>query len=350
MNAEDDFDYWTEEAPAPEKPAESPLLIEIIDGVEPLDDQFGVAVPKTVPDALYEALFGQPEPTKDELANSKGDSAKVPPLHTYAILDAAKVTNLPEMLDTSGLDHRCLFKGKAEDELKSVAPWLVRLQDGNTFNRNMFTLSTTPWHLWGSEPGIYLRSRGTLDDVWKHFRKLTKVQDENQKWYYFRYWERQVLANLGSGLFDDLANAMFFSRGVEIKGIFVIDITASKVLQYQPCHTTFATNAVPRLSTAFLGALDTATSHRKCREEITALRRTAPFQNDQSIDDQQLVDLRNWLFSKGFKQTEQRLVAMQLYLQAYFNNRVTLATEILSDTASGAGIRLWKLQKMFELK
>lgn len=206
MNAEDDFDYWTDETPAPEKPAGSLLFVETINGVEPLDGQFGVDVPKTVPDVLYDALFGQVEPTKDEMANAKGYFAKVPPLHTYAILDAARVTNLPEMLETSGLDHRCLFKGKAEDELKNVAPWLVRLEEGNTFTRNMFTLSKAPWHLWGSESGIYLRSRGTLDDVWKHFRKLTKVQDENQKWYYFRFWERQILANLGSGFFDDLGS------------------------------------------------------------------------------------------------------------------------------------------------
>ncbi|MEP4929489.1 MAG: hypothetical protein ABJT31_17080, partial [Hyphomicrobiales bacterium] len=60
---------------------------------------------KTVPDALYEPLFGQPDDT---------------PLHTYAILDAAKFPNLPELLEVSGLVHRCLFKGDAFDELKDA--------------------------------------------------------------------------------------------------------------------------------------------------------------------------------------------------------------------------------------
>ncbi|MEP3892387.1 MAG: DUF4123 domain-containing protein [Litorimonas sp.] len=146
--------------------------------MKPLDEQFGVAVLKTVPDALYEPLFGQPDDT---------------PLHTYAILDAAKFPNLPELLEVSGLVHRCLFKGDAFDELKDVAPWIVQLEDGNAFTRNLFTQTDAPWHLWDAEAGIYVRSGGTLDDMWKHFRKFTRVQDEQGKWFYFRFWETQCL-------------------------------------------------------------------------------------------------------------------------------------------------------------
>ena len=45
------------------------LHIEEIKGVEPLDSQFGVHPPETVPDALYQPLFGQqPNPTPAEVA------------------------------------------------------------------------------------------------------------------------------------------------------------------------------------------------------------------------------------------------------------------------------------------
>jgi len=148
-----------------------------IEGVVPLDAQFCVEHPKTVPDALYEPLFGQPDITGGALAAAGGDLVRLPPLQTYAILDAAKVLSLPEMLEASGLEHRCLFKGAAYDEMKDVAPWIVRLEEGNSFTRNLFTRSDVPWHMWDSEPGIYLRSIGTLNDMWKHFRKFTRVQD-----------------------------------------------------------------------------------------------------------------------------------------------------------------------------
>ncbi|MEP3348060.1 MAG: DUF4123 domain-containing protein [Litoreibacter sp.] len=165
------------------------LSIETIEGVKPLDAQFGIADPKTVPDVLYRPLFGQPESTDADLEQIGGDPKKVLSLHTYAILDAAKITGLPELLAASRLEHRCLFKGDAYDELKDVAPWIVRLKDGDGFTRYLFTHSNAEWHLWDKEPGIYRRSRGTLDDMWGHFRKFTKVKDEDGKWYYFRFWE-----------------------------------------------------------------------------------------------------------------------------------------------------------------
>lgn len=174
MNDDEFDDYWVQSPKTVQAPTQPALQIETIDGVEPLDAQLGVTEFKTVPDALYEPLFGQPDDTN---------------LHTYAILDAAKVPNLPELLEVSGLEHRCLFKGDAYDELKDVAPWIVQLEDENNFTRNLFTRSDAPWHVWDNEPGIYLRSGGTLDDMWKHFRKFTRIQEENGKWVYFRFWD-----------------------------------------------------------------------------------------------------------------------------------------------------------------
>jgi len=174
------------------------LYIEEIEGVEPLDSQFGVHPPKTVPDALYEPLFGQPDPTPAEVANY-GGADKVPPLHTYAILDAAKVVNFVEMLEASGLEYRCLFKGDAAEEMRDVAPYVVRLEEDVDFTRNLFSHDPeqeVPWFMWDREPGIYVRSRGSLEEMWRHFRKFTKVQDEDGKWFYFRFWEPRVLLTL----------------------------------------------------------------------------------------------------------------------------------------------------------
>lgn len=171
--------------------AEGYLHIEEIEGVEPLDAQFGVHPLKTVPDALYEPLFGQPEPSAAEVVQY-GGADKVPPLNTYAILDAAKVVNFVVMLEASGLEYRCLFKGKAAEEMRDVAPYVVRLEEGNDFTRNLFSKDPeqdVPWFMWDKKPGIYVRSRGALADMWKHFRKFTKVQDENGKWFYVRFFD-----------------------------------------------------------------------------------------------------------------------------------------------------------------
>ncbi|WP_179381730.1 DUF4123 domain-containing protein [Jannaschia marina] len=177
-------DYWTnlpgETAKGEGAEAESAITVETIEGVEPLDDQLGVAEPLSVPTALRDPLFGQP----DIIAGRS-----VLPLHTYAVLDAARVPGLPEMLDGSGLDHACLFQGQAASELRDVAPWLVRLEESHGLTRALFTRGDGPNHLWDKEPGIFLRSQEALDAVRKHLRKFTKVRDEDGRWYYARFWE-----------------------------------------------------------------------------------------------------------------------------------------------------------------
>lgn len=220
----DTDDRWTpEEIQEMSASDDMPLLsVETIETVEPLDGQLWEDAPKTVPDALYAPLFGQPEPTGAEIMAAGGDAGDVPPMQTYAILDAAKLINLPELLETSRLEYRCLFKGDAHDELKDVAPYIVRLQEGNTFARRLFSVGKAPWFMWDKGPGIYVRSRGSLVDMWRHFRKFTRVQDGSGKWFYFRFWEGlhivEFLAgthrdNIISFWHDDLCSVHVFHDG-----------------------------------------------------------------------------------------------------------------------------------------
>lgn len=181
------------------------LRIESIRNVGPLDAQLGVASKKTIPDALADALFGQPEPTIADINTSESEPDPLPSLRTFAILDAAKVTNLPELLERSDLEHRCLFKGQAYDDLKNVAPWIVQLEPDNAFTRHLFTRSDADWHIWDAAPGIYLRSQKSLDLIWRHFRKFTRIQDEQGKWYYFRLWEPRWTAHVMQALPEDQA-------------------------------------------------------------------------------------------------------------------------------------------------
>ncbi|WP_417262041.1 DUF4123 domain-containing protein [Celeribacter sp.] len=168
------------------------LRIEEIEGVMPLDHQRDIWPLKTVPDLLFDHMFGQPD---------SSDSSTIS-LKTYAVLDAAKVFGLREILEASDLNFRCLFKGEAEENYEDAAPYLVELKDQNAFTRTLFTHlpeqpeNLTSRHMWHKAPGLYLRSRSSFDDVWTHFRKFTRVQDQSGKWYYFRFWEGNMLGKL----------------------------------------------------------------------------------------------------------------------------------------------------------
>ncbi|WP_157831891.1 DUF4123 domain-containing protein [Thalassospira marina] len=174
------------------------LDIKEIPGIEPLDGQFGVYPRKTVPDGLLEPLFGEVEPTAAEISFYDG-LENVPPLKTYAVIDAGKLTGGASAIETCGMPWRCMFKGKAAVELGDVAPYLIELDRGANFTRILFThdpnanAQATTRHLWHREPAIYIRSRADIDDLWKHFRRFTRIQDEMGKWYYLRFWEPEHL-------------------------------------------------------------------------------------------------------------------------------------------------------------
>ncbi len=212
--------------------AGSNLSTEVIRDVAPLDVQLGVDDVKAVPEKLLKALFSQSEKSSFQHEEFRGGNENLPPMRTYAVVDAAKVQNLPDMIEASGLTYRCLFKGKAYDELMEAAPWLVELEEGNAFTRNLFTRSNAQWHLWGAEPGIYVRSRSTFEKVWSHFRKLTKIQDVHGNWFYFRFWEAGGLNALFQSWVDapnQLAAFFVMPEGLGVDSVICVDANTGTV-------------------------------------------------------------------------------------------------------------------------
>lgn len=173
------------------------LRANVIDGVMPLDALIGISPRKSVPEGLREPLFSYWQPSHKTAVGAASGAGTVgeraQDLATFAILDAAKTVNLPELLEDSGLEHRCLFKGAAFETLKNVAPWLVRLDEESKLTRNLFTKSEACWHLWGRFSGMFIRTPSGFDDVWRHFRKFTQLRDEKGQVLYLRFWDRAVL-------------------------------------------------------------------------------------------------------------------------------------------------------------
>ena len=299
MSVEDDFDPWIQ-FPAASEQVGSALHVEVIDGVQPLDDQFGAEFSKAVPDALHEILFGQLKPGDAGMAKAGGNPENVPPLNTYAILDGAKVTNLPELLDTSGLKHRCLFKGQAFEDLKHVAPWIVHLEEDGGFTRNLFTRSNAPWHLWDAEPGIYLRSRGTLDEMWTHFRKFTKVQDASGKWYYLRLHDPRAMVYYLDGLKASHVRVqqVFTPRvGVAVHSIIAISVRDETVSVLRPMVDVVPSSAPTQDGEIF--ELDSRYTEDFLSASVLLLRKYAPELN--TMNDRELM----WLARQNVRSFHQ---------------------------------------------
>ncbi len=209
LNLPDDLNGTDTEEP------QSYLLVERIDGFAPLDDQMGVWPQKTVPDALSEPLFGQPDPTDAEIRHY-GSAEKVPALKTYIILDAAKLCMGVTEFENCDMAFCSLFKGEAAQNYADVCPYLIELKPDLEFTCRLFTYcpnvpaQMTTVHLWHTEPGIYIRSRASMDQLRRHFRKFTKLYSrETDSWTYFRFYEpatlRGMIANFGEAPFESFA-------------------------------------------------------------------------------------------------------------------------------------------------
>ncbi|QUJ78127.1 DUF4123 domain-containing protein [Sulfitobacter albidus] len=169
-------DIWTQEQKAASPSTAPVFVVRKIGGITPLAANAPLSGRVCAPDALMAPLFDQPKPLPAETGEIGGDS--VPPLGTFAVLDAARIPDLPELLETSGLPHLCLFTGEIFDEMNGVAPWLVALDETSSFTAKLFTASDASWHLWGLDGGIFLRARGRLEDVHKHLRRYTRIRGE----------------------------------------------------------------------------------------------------------------------------------------------------------------------------
>ncbi|KDE40898.1 hypothetical protein ADINL_0547 [Nitrincola lacisaponensis] len=164
------------------------LKHQVLGKVKPLDAQLGTLDPLSVPPSLHPYLFEVSPPSLAEQDLYK-NQPQVPPLRTYAVLDTSRVPLLLERLEEANLPFQCLFKGDAEESLKTAAPYLVELKENHKFTRQLFSKTGMASDLWDRYPGVYFRSRALIDQLATHFRRFTKVKNEQGKWLFYRFWD-----------------------------------------------------------------------------------------------------------------------------------------------------------------
>lgn len=128
---------------------------------------------------------------------------------TFAVLDAGQIPGLPETLDASGLEFRCLYIGEGAEDLRDTAPYLVRLDPGHSLTRRLFTDGTPPAALWPVDYGVFALSALSVDDLRGHFRRFTQVSSPEGKRLFLRFWTAPVMtAFVSHGAPDPLISAL----------------------------------------------------------------------------------------------------------------------------------------------
>lgn len=116
---------------------------------------------------------------------------------TYAVIDAAKVFGLRELLQASGLEHSCLYLGDAGEQWGDVGPWLVRLDPRHDLTRRLFLDDTAPAALsFRKGTTLFLTTPDDCPTVLRHLRRFTKVRAEDGRILMLRFYDPVTFSDL----------------------------------------------------------------------------------------------------------------------------------------------------------
>lgn len=132
-------------------------------------------------------------------------------LNTYFLLDAAQVTAVDGVFSLAKADElgvKPLLSGEPLKGLKNYAPYLINL----TLTADQLESDEIPaFHkdllnqYWGKNCGIFLHSYADLDILARHCKKFIKLKDDDDRWYFFRYYDPRVAKDYFSWMATDKA-------------------------------------------------------------------------------------------------------------------------------------------------
>jgi hypothetical protein len=103
----------------------------------------------------------------------------------YYLLDGAKCNNALDDTLNCAPKYLSLYKGRSEENLSSVAPYLLEIND--VIEKWIFE------HGWGEFWGYFIECDLPFEALYNHFRKFLIVETEDFKPLYFRFYDPRVI-------------------------------------------------------------------------------------------------------------------------------------------------------------
>lgn len=105
----------------------------------------------------------------------------------FAILDAARTEEILAHIAKGEVQSESLFKGKKEEQLFDVSPFLVVCKA----DTELFAWLTS--EAWAQSVGIFFTSSDSFENLFTHFQQFLTVQEEGGGDMYFRFYDPRVL-------------------------------------------------------------------------------------------------------------------------------------------------------------
>ncbi|WP_225000344.1 DUF4123 domain-containing protein [Cesiribacter sp. SM1] len=110
------------------------------------------------------------------------------PYISYILLDAARMEVRMEEAKELNPYHLSLYKGRSEEDLAAVAPYLFSVPEDEDDFLNWFMEQG-----WSDAWGVIVSSQASFEECYRHFRKFLIVQTELGEELYFRFYDPRVL-------------------------------------------------------------------------------------------------------------------------------------------------------------
>jgi hypothetical protein len=105
----------------------------------------------------------------------------------YAIVDAARGSEVRALVQAAGAEALCLYDGRLTPSLAAAAPYLVRVRRGGLLRPLLeAAFRAQAW-------GVFLASTATPQRLRRHLRRLLLVRGPDAKDLYFRFYDPRVL-------------------------------------------------------------------------------------------------------------------------------------------------------------
>lgn len=248
-------------------------------------------------------------------------------LRTYCLLDAARVTELDKVFDTDSLDElgmKCLLSGDAAKEIKNYAPYLVDISlseeaikngDISSFHRQLFT------QYWGKHCAIFIKSTADLSTLTLHLKKFIKLRNDDDKWFYFRFYDPRIGKDYFSWMQQDaqrVAKWFGINKGQSLIESIILETDSGKSFTALKPINTEQLTALGKvsLSSEELNSMQFfrwQTTKQEIFKAISEDVRQAPFLIE-SLEQKEVDDLCESALAEGFE--TQRAIYDYVFTQA----------------------------------
>jgi hypothetical protein len=133
----------------------------------------------------FEKVYSKDEEGKIEeilFRLAEKDNAKL-----FTILDSARSEEVLAKLAEREVEYESLYKGREEEPLFRVAPFLV------VCKKETKLMEWLTSEAWGKSIGMFFTSPDSFKNLFTHFQRFLLVKEEGGEELYFRFYDPRVL-------------------------------------------------------------------------------------------------------------------------------------------------------------